>query len=115
MSKVKLGIYVSIITLFLLPGIVRAQTTITINPNVTYQTITGWEGSGQIAHNDSTYQFNNYLLWRDTVVDKLVNELGINRIRQTIKTGAENTTDWFAVYRQDPDARLLTDWRPHWY
>jgi hypothetical protein len=110
------SIFIGGVLLFIRQVNLSAQSSaiITVNPSVTYQTITGWEGAAQIAHNASTYQFDNVHLWQNEVIDKLVNELGINRIRQEIRAGIENSFDWFSWYAVDPDARSST-YRDHWY
>jgi Bacterial Ig-like domain (group 2) len=61
-------------------------------PAVTYQTMTGWEGNayiGQGACNALPY-------YRDEVIDRAVNELGLNRVRLEVPSGVENPDDWWA-------------------
>ncbi len=62
---------------------------IAVNPNTTYQTMLGWEAVN-FALNLSA-NFDNFI---SDVIDKAVNQVGINRIRQEIKSGLENTTEW---------------------
>lgn len=69
--------------------------TITINPVVTYQTMTGWEATAEVGGiaNPQTYG-----QWKDAVVAAAVNDLGINRIRLELYSGSENPVDYTAQY-----------------
>jgi hypothetical protein len=51
--------------------------TITLSPSIRYQTMKGWEGTAQMGHTFAS----NFNLFKDELVDRLVNELGINRVR----------------------------------
>ncbi len=62
---------------------------ITVDPSITYQTITGWEATAWIAEPGDP-ALGNY---RDTVFDMLVNDIGINRVRLEIRSGVENSND----------------------
>lgn len=82
--------------------------TITIDPSKKYQTITGWEATAQAGQIDSPV-FDTY---KDTLFDQAVNDLGINRLRVEVMSGAENPVDYFTQYRQ---GRISFDeWRKHW-
>jgi uncharacterized protein YjdB len=68
-----------------------------VNPSISYQTISGWEATTQIGElecNQTAYQ-----AYRNTVLDRTANEMGINRMRLEIKSGIEHTTDYFAQYQ----------------
>ncbi len=65
----------------------REPAVITLNPGVKYQTITGWEAVAQAGQFDCP-GFSQY---SDKLFDQVVNDLGINRIRLEIQSGAENT------------------------
>ncbi len=67
------------------PGASHAAT-ITLDPATTYQTISGWEAVAW-ASNDSP-AFVNFI---DEVVDRAVNEVGIDRVRLEIRSGVENS------------------------
>ena len=69
--------------------------TITINPNVTYQTITGWEALAS-ALEPGNPAFRNF---KDTLFELVVNDLGINRVRLEIRSGVENNNDNWSDYR----------------
>jgi hypothetical protein len=79
---------------------------ITLNPELTYQTLTGWEGtaqSGELACSASARSttwpnvcpaFSKY---KDSLFDQVV-DLGITRIRLEIYPGVENKVDYFAQF-----------------
>jgi hypothetical protein len=67
--------------------------TITVVPTVALQTMRGWEATAQAGQEEcDPVAFANY---RDPVYDRLVNELGINRLRVELRSGAENPVDYF--------------------
>jgi len=68
---------------------------IVLNPAVKYQTMSGWETTAEAGQLYSP-AWNNY---KNALFDQAVNDLGINRVRLEIKSGAENPTDWFAMWR----------------
>jgi hypothetical protein len=73
----------------------HAAATITLTPGTTYQTMTGWEVHGWHGEPDCA----EATLARGTVFDKIVNELGITRIRLEVRSGAENPVDYYAQMR----------------
>jgi len=80
-----------------------APARIVIDPGVHYQRITGWEASaqpGEIAAPPSVY--------RDRLAELAVNDLGINRLRVKVRSGAENSRDYWAEMRA---GRLRENWR----
>ncbi len=69
--------------------------TITISPNVTHQTIVGWQASGETGINDKIVSGE---LYRNAVLDASV-DLGINRVRIGLTSGlVENSTDYFQAF-----------------
>lgn len=64
---------------------------ISLNPQIVYQIIIGWETVSQAGEDDSPY-FNDY---KNTLFDQAVNDLGINRIRVEIvaKNNVFDTTE----------------------
>ncbi|UCD50250.1 MAG: hypothetical protein JSW27_22315 [Phycisphaerales bacterium] len=69
--------------------------TITIDPTVTYQTITGWEATAWVAEaGDPALP-----LYRDALYDALVNDIGINRVRLEVRSGVENENDNWTAYQ----------------
>ena len=65
--------------------------TITIDSSTRHQIISGWEATATISEGDST----TVGLYADEVIDEAVNDLGINRLRVEVKSGAENRTDFW--------------------
>jgi len=82
---------------------------IQVTPSVTYQTMAGWEGAVQTGEIECNRQaFSNY---RVSLLDRLVNELGINRVRLALQSGLENPVDWGASYISGD----LAGWRNNRY
>jgi hypothetical protein len=67
---------------------------ITLDPDTTYQTITGWEAVAWAGD----YWEPAFDYYRDELFDRVVNEAGINRVRLELRSGAENSTDYFDLY-----------------
>ncbi len=61
-------------------------------PAVTYQTMTGWEANAYIGQGVCSA----LPYYRDEVIDRAVNELGLNRVRLEVPSGVENPDDWWA-------------------
>ncbi|HEX9565206.1 MAG TPA: Ig-like domain-containing protein [Gemmatimonadaceae bacterium] len=80
-------------------------------PSTTYQTMTGWEGAAQFGELECSPIA--YPLYREELVDRLVNELGVNRVRLQLRSGAENQTDYFAQFLSGQMDRAT--WRTHWW
>lgn len=68
--------------------------TVTIDPSVTFQTISGWE-----AHAQSGHEHPSFPLFREELFDRAVAEAGINRIRLEAWSGEEARTDWYGLWR----------------
>lgn len=81
---------------------------VTLNPSETYQTITGWEGTAYIGQ-----EHPNYLTWRDEMLDKAVNDLGLTRVRLEIRSGSENPVDYWSRYQNEDIP--YQEWRSHRY
>ena len=86
------------------------RTVITIDPKVTYQTILGWEAMDQAGQFEIKNLFPKY---KDALLDSVVNDLGINRVRMEIRNGTENPVDYFTKFYNDQISR--SEWRAHWY
>lgn len=84
-----------------------AQHTVTIDPSITYQTITAWEGTAY-----SGQDHPNFSRWRDELFEKVV-DLGINRIRLEIRSGVENQQDYYGKLQQGEID--YPTWRSHRY
>jgi hypothetical protein len=61
---------------------------IVIDLGTKYQTMAGWEGSVEAG-------MPGVLSFRDQLADRLVDELGIDRVRLEIRSGAENNRDYW--------------------
>jgi hypothetical protein len=83
---------------------------IEIHPEVVYQLMTGWEGTAQIGEVECAP--GPFALYQQELVDRLVNELGINRIRLEIRSGFENPVDYYAQFLSH---RQVDQWAPHRY
>jgi hypothetical protein len=84
------------------------QTVIMLNPDITYQTIIGWEAvaeAGQI----SSSAFNNY---KDLLFDLAVHDLGINVLKLPVRSGMENPVDYFTQFINGQIG--FKEWRSHW-
>ena len=72
-----------------------ATGTINVNPAVRYQTISGWE-----AHSQSGHEYASFDNFADRLFDLAANDLGINRLRLEIRSGLENSTDYYTQWRK---------------
>lgn len=84
---------------------------IAVWPSVTYQTMIGWEGTAQTGHLECDRRA--YRSYRDTLLDRVVGELGLNRVRLELRSGQEHPVDYFTPYREGAAARPT--WRSRWY
>jgi hypothetical protein len=82
---------------------------ITVNGNVRHQTIHGWEATAD-AHQDLSPAFASY---KDQLFDLAANDLGINRVRLEVRSGAENDTDWWTMFRNGQIT--FAEWRSRRY
>jgi hypothetical protein len=80
-------------------------------PTITYQTILGWEATTQVGQLECDRQ--TYLRYHDALMDRGVNELGLNRLRLQAKSGIENSVDYFTPYKDGLADR--PSWRAHWW
>jgi len=85
--------------------------TIDINPGQTFQTIVGWEGTGSIGEVECNQTaFQNYKV---PVMNRLGNELGLNRVRLQVRSGYESPVDYFVQYRNGQID--YATWQATWY
>lgn len=87
---------------------------ITVDPTRTHQTMKGWEVSAFLwEQNKKEDRYDPS--WRDhkdELFDRLVNELGIDRVRIEIRSGAENPVDyWTPFERQQIGYREMKRYR----
>lgn len=80
----------------------ESATVVTVNPAETHQVMKGWEVMPRFWEQKSRNLYDpSWLRYRDLILDHLVNELGINRIRIEIRSGAENPVDYWTLFRQN--------------
>ena len=83
---------------------------IDVYPDLQYQEMLGWEGTDQLGENEcNPVAFNAS---RPELLNRLVNELGINRVRLETRSGHENPQDWYTPYRISHDPG---PWQAHRY
>ena len=82
---------------------------VTLDPAATFQTMTGWEATAEAAQAVSP-AFENY---KDALYDLAVHDLGLNRLRLEILSGAENREDFWQQFQDGliPDRDALGSWR----
>lgn len=71
-----------------------AAAQITLNPATRYQTIRAWEATAYVGQDHAAFP-----LFRDTVFDRAASELGITRLRVEIRSGVENTQDYWSQFQ----------------
>ena len=81
---------------------------ITLDSTKRFQTIVGWEATAQAGQWNPS--FNSY---RDSVFALAVDELGINRLRLELRSGMENTADYFILSESGAISR--EEWRCNRY
>ena len=78
------------IAVFLVASGTLAQAAdISLDPQTTFQTMSGWEATADLPDNPTAPVWTPY---RQEMLDRIVNEVGINRLRVEIRSGAENST-----------------------
>lgn len=85
--------------------------TITVNGAQQFQTMSGWEALAEIGQAECDPRA--YQTYKNEVLDRAANEVGINRIRVGLRNGYENPTDQFLNFK----AGLLTfnQWKVFWF
>lgn len=71
-----------------------AQITVTVDPSQRFQTIEGWECVTFASQDNPDFE-----RFTDTLWDRVIREAGINRLRLEVRSGAENSTDYFSQYQ----------------
>lgn len=72
-----------------------AMGTIQVDPTTTFQTMRGWEATAFALNNSPG--FDNFI---DRLLERVVNEVGINRVRLAVRSGAENDQDNWSRLQQ---------------
>jgi hypothetical protein len=85
--------------------------TITVNGAQQFQTMSGWEALQEIGQAECDPRA--YQSFKTEVLDRAVNELGINRIRVGLRNGYENSVDHWP---QKLSGQMTFDqWKVHWF
>jgi hypothetical protein len=83
-----------------MPGKVTASPPrIGLAPQSVFQTITGWEAVAQAGHNDSPA----FSIYKNSLYDQAVNDLGINRLRVEIRSKVVNGDFDLTAFDKDLD------------
>jgi O-glycosyl hydrolase len=89
------------------PAMLSAQTRITLDPAERHQTFRAWEATATVKWSADLDPFF------DTIMDRLITDFGITRMRVGVFAGAENTSHAFARMR---DGQItLGDYNPQRY
>lgn len=85
--------------------------TIAVNEGQRFQAMTGWEALAEIGQVECDPRA--YATFKDEVLDRAANEVGINRIRMGLRNGFENPVDQFIPFQ----AGQLTfnQWKVFWF
>jgi Big-like domain-containing protein len=85
--------------------------TVTVNGQQQFQRMTGWEALQEIGQAECDPRaFQSY---KNEVLDRAVNEIGVNRIRVGLRNGYENPTDY---WQQKASGQLTFDqWKVFWF
>lgn len=76
-----------------------------------FQTIAGWEASGQVGEIDCDPRA--YAVYKDSLLHRAVNELGITRLRLSAQSGTESPADTWLDFRA---GRMnYPTWRRTWF
>lgn len=84
---------------------------IAIDPGQTFQTISGWDGTAGLGETDCNQ--TAYNLYKGPVMTRLVNELGITRLRIPLRSGAESPVDYFKQFQSGQIT--YAQWEPTWF
>lgn len=85
-----------------LTGTASAEVAVTVDASARHQTILGWETVPRMWEYD---KINNrfdgsWMPMADKIFDALVNDVGINRLRLELRTGAENPVDYWGQFER---------------
>ncbi len=74
---------------------------INVDTSEAHQSMRGWEVTARVWEtNKRLGRFDSsWEAYQDELMDRMVNELGINRVRIEVKSGAENPVDYWAQFR----------------
>lgn len=89
----------------------ESSATIRVDANKRFQTMSGWEVSARAwEQNKGKNAYDpTWLSYRDEILDRLVNQVGIDSVRVEVRSGFENPVDAWARFESGQDS--YTDWR----
>ena len=73
----------------------RAADRVTLDHEAIYQTIQGWEATAWANQESPAFE-----AFRDDLFDRTVTEVGIDRLRLEVRSGAENSRDFWGEYQR---------------
>lgn len=85
--------------------------TITVDGTRNFQTMTGWEALAEIGQSECDPRA--YQSFKNGVLDRAANEIGINRIRIALRNGYENRIDRFAEFQAGQ--HTFNEWKVYWF
>ena len=86
------------LTLVLIAGVACAQdATISVDATTRHQLITGWEATAEAGEEEAA---NTFQAFKGDLYDKLVDEMGVTRIRLEVRSGSENDTDYYDQWQK---------------
>jgi hypothetical protein len=108
-TRCRLGAGVACLTLAA-AGCLGGDARVTVHLAERFQVMTGWEGliGGQVSCNRYAWP-----LVKDTVLDLVANELGMNRVRLPLRSGYESHRDRFPAFMAGDVAH--DDWKRDWF
>ena len=89
--------------LLLLPAASATQPVeVTVDPSKRFQTMSGWEVTVYVTQFDKKgNRFDpTWHQFEDQIMDALVNDIGVNRLRLEVRSNAENTTSYWAQFER---------------
>jgi hypothetical protein len=89
----------------------ESSATIRVDDSKRFQTMSGWEVSARTWEQNKVKNAYDpaWLAYRDEILDRLVNQVGIDSIRVEVRSGFENPVDAWARFESGADS--YADWR----
>jgi hypothetical protein len=93
----------------------ESEATITLDARKRFQTMSGWEVSARLwEQNKAKNAYDpTWLAYRDEILNRLVNQVGIDSVRVEVRSGFENPVDAWARFESGVDS--YTDWQKRRY
>ncbi|MBK6496134.1 MAG: hypothetical protein IPG05_13715 [Gemmatimonadetes bacterium] len=86
----------------------QSTAVVTVDTATRFQRMSGWEANAQSGEAEP-----GFVGWQAELMDLAANDLGINRIRVELRSGAEHTVDYYGQFR----AGMISEsvWSPYKY